>query len=83
MPIDAELMSVSPPSANAGMPGAPALRHRLHDLSILENEVVRRHLALGRTQTLKRLLGTLHSGVVQKDHVGCATVLALIMVGRG
>jgi hypothetical protein len=71
MPIEHELMSVS-----------PFFRYALHDAAVFEHDVMRRNLAVGRAQPLQRVVAGRHAGVVQQDHVRRAAVLALVVIGR-
>ena len=71
------------PGRHAGVPGAPLLRHALHDAAVLEHHVMRRHFALRRAQPLERRFAGPHAGVVQQDHVGLAPELAFVVIGRG
>ena len=71
MPIEQELMSVSPAQNDcAGMPGAARFRHALHDVAVLHHDVMGGNLAQRRAQVLERKLGVAHAGVVQDQHVG-------------
>jgi hypothetical protein len=65
------------------MEGALGFRHALHDAAVLEHDIVRRHLAFERAQTLEGGLAVEHPGVVEEDHVGLAPVAALAAIGRG
>ena len=71
MPTEQELMSVaSAPGTLAGMPGAVAFAHHLHDAAVLMDEVVRRNLAGRIAQPCFGAGAGLHAGIVQDDHVG-------------
>src|SRR4029078_13636636 len=88
MPIEEGLMSVSPcqdesprvgraaPGRFTRVPRAPLFEHALYNSAVFEHDVVCGYLALRRRETLQRRLATLHSGVMQHDHVGRAIILA-------
>ena len=68
MPMEAELMSVSPAqTAKPGMPGAHVLGHQLRDEARLVDDVVAGHLALGPRQPVDGLGGAGHARVVQQQ----------------
>ncbi len=64
------------------MLSAPLFRHELHDVAVFENEIMRRHLAFGRTQPFQRRFAAQHAGVVQEYHVRLAAVGTLAVIGR-
>lgn len=57
------------PGRHAGVPGALVLRHALHDAAVLEHDVVRRDLALGRGQALERGVAGLHARIMKKKNI--------------
>ncbi len=70
------------PTGRAGVPGALALRHALHDAAVFEHDVMRRHLGAGGAELCDRALDIRHAGVVQHDHVGLPAVVALTEIRR-
>ena len=71
------------PEGSAGMPGAASFLHQLEDAAVLEHKVMRRHFARGRAQSVQRLGGVRHPGVVEQNHVGALAALAIAVIGRG
>jgi hypothetical protein len=69
------------PRSQAGMPGAPRLRHELVDTTVLVDEIVRGDLHDRIAQPRAGGLARLHAGIVQQQHVDRA--LALVVIGRG
>ena len=84
MPIEAELISVSPAQCEA-----PACQARCVSATIcvmwpaLVDHVVAGDLAAWIGEPLDRLIGRRHAGVVQHDHVGAAALAAIAGVARG
>ena len=81
MPIERELMSTAPfHDPTPRMPGAARFRHQLRDAAVLIDEVVGGDFGLAILEPLERLLGRLHSGVVQQQDVDAR--LARVVVRR-
>ena len=70
------------PARHAGMPGALALRHALHDAAVFQHDVVRRDLGARGAKLGDRAFHIRHAGVVQHDHVGQAALVAVAIVRR-
>ena len=85
MPIEAELMSVSPVQhGEPRVPGAHLLGHQLRDAPGLVDDVVRGDLALRPRQPVDRACSGGNARVVQDEHVRQpAVTLARSEVRRG
>ena len=70
------------PAGNAGVPGALALGHALHDAAVLQHDVMRRDVSARGAELGDRAFHIRHAGVVQQDHVGEAPVVAVAIVHR-
>ena len=84
MPIEHELMSVSP--AQEDTPACQArrdFRHQLHDVAVLQHDVVRGDFAERIAEMIDRALVVPHAGVVQQDHVGDAAASRSPWFGDG
>ena len=68
MPIERELMSVSPAqSESPACMRPPALVDQLDDAPILEDEVVRGDLGSGIAEPIQRRVGGRHAGIVEEQ----------------
>ena len=70
------------PERHAGVPGALALGHALHDAAVLQHDVMRRYVGAGGAKLGDRAFHIRHAGVVQQDHVGQAPLVAVAIVRR-
>ena len=70
------------PIALARVPGALALRHHLGDAPLFIDEVMGRDLRLRAGQPFEGRVGRFHAGVMQDQHVGCASFAPGLMVRR-
>ncbi len=70
------------PAGDAGMPGALALRHALHDAAILQHDVMCGDLGAGGAELGDGALDVGHAGVMQHDHVGLPVVGAFAEIHR-
>src|SRR5690606_24497921 len=56
------------PRTLAGVPGAVAFAHHLHDAAVLMNKIMRGDLRFRRAEPRFRGSACLHAGIVQDDH---------------
>ena len=70
------------PAGYAGVPGALALGHALHDAAVFQHDVMRRNVGACGAELGDRAFHIRHAGVVQQNHVGEATVVAVAIVHR-
>jgi hypothetical protein len=70
------------PMRHARVPGAHAFGNHLRYAAVAADHVVAGDLALGVRQPFDSLLGAVHAGVVQDQHVGPVAILARLDVGR-
>lgn len=70
------------PARHAGMPGALALRHALHDAAVFQHDVMRRNVGARGAELGDRTFHIRHAGVVQHDHVGLSALVAIAVVRR-
>ena len=70
------------PRRSARMPGTALLGDHLDDVTVLDHHVVSGDFARRRAQQIDCRLRVAHSRVMQHDHVGLHTALALIVVRR-
>ena len=70
------------PERFAGVPGAPALLHELHDTAVLMDKIMAGDLAAGRFEQFERGVGIAHARIVQHDHIGAPAILAIAEIRR-
>ena len=70
------------PGRHAGVPGALALGHALHDAAVLQHDVMGRYVGAGGAELRDRAFDIRHAGVVQHDHVRQAPLVAVAKIRR-
>ncbi|MGY4430398.1 hypothetical protein ACVWWO_002875 [Bradyrhizobium sp. F1.13.1] len=62
------------------MPGAPGLRHALHDAAVFQHDIMCRHLGACGAEPRQGTFDVGHAGVVQHDHIGLPALVAVAVV---